>query len=226
MRWISAILWYSGAFPEQRRSSVTTDEELTQLEEQIRRLKIDFDVYFGGGSKTPPLDALARVRSLMKRYAENPRMNFAQRFRANTISQRFALYSGLWDQKLKIKEEGYRRPQDAVLGIQGMRIDQEHEAAAALARSNPGSALPGKFETVLSDVESEHENVERLYNAMVAARTKAGDPMANKASFASFQEFVKRKTDQIRKDFGCHAVEYAVEYENGQVKLKAKAKIA
>jgi hypothetical protein len=35
---------------------------------------------------------------------------------------------------------------------------------------------------------------------------------------------VKNKTDQIRKQHGCQAVEYSVELQDGQVKLKAKAK--
>jgi hypothetical protein len=40
----------------------------------------------------------------------------------------------------------------------------------------------------------------------------------------SFATFVKNKTDQIRKKHGCQAVEYSVELQDGQVKLKAKAK--
>jgi hypothetical protein len=43
-------------------------------------------------------------------------------------------------------------------------------------------------------------------------------------TFESFQQFVKKKTEQLRRDFGASAVEYAVEIEKGQVRLKAKAK--
>ena len=32
------------------------DEELSVLEDQLRRLKIEYDMYFGGGSKKPPTD--------------------------------------------------------------------------------------------------------------------------------------------------------------------------
>jgi hypothetical protein len=151
-------------------------------------------------------------------------MNFAQRFRYNTLQQKFALYNSLWQQKLKIKEEGYRRPQDAVLGIAGMRIDQEHEAAEALAgkRKEEKKEFEG-FKTHFSDVNAEGDNVQRLFNAMMAAKKKAGEN--TNASVDSFKMFVQKKTEQIRKDYGCHAVEYSVELENGQVKLKAKAKI-
>lgn len=199
---------------------MTIDEELSQLEDSIRRLKLDYDVYFGGGSKKPPLEADARVQSIIKKYADAGRMNFAQRFRYNTMAQRYALYAGLWQQKLKIKDEGYRRPQDAVLGIQGMRIEQEQQAAAELN----AKADSGTFTTAITDVENDRESVERLFQAMVAARSRAGDKAAAGASLESFKVFVKKKTEQLRQEYKCNAVEYSVETEGGQVKLKAKAK--
>jgi hypothetical protein len=202
---------------------VTVDEELSLLEESVRRLKIEYDVYFGGGAKKPPSDTEWRVQSLVKKHSDGHKMNYAQRFKYNSIVQKYSLFNGLWQQKLKIKEEGYRRPQDAKLGIAGMRIDQEHAAAAALEAK--GETQEEKaFRTSCSDVNADHDNVERLFNAMMAAKKKSGEPGGN-ASFDSFKAFVQKKTDQIRKDYGCHAVEYSVEMENGQVKLKAKAKI-
>jgi hypothetical protein len=35
---------------------------------------------------------------------------------------------------------------------------------------------------------------------------------------------VKQKTTQLQKEYGCKAVEYTVELQNGQAKLKAKPK--
>jgi hypothetical protein len=204
---------------------VTIDEELTQLDDNIRRLKIEYDIFFGGGNKKPPADLEWRVQQTIKRYADGHKMSFPQKFRYNSISQKYALYNSLWQQKAKIKEEGYRRPQDAVLGIAGMRIDQEQEAKQALSgHGKEASAEEEKaFRTAVSDPGAEHENVERLYKAMMAAKAKAGEQGA--ANFDSFKTFVQKKTEQLRKDFGCHAVEYSVEMENGQVKLKAKAKV-
>jgi len=40
----------------------------------------------------------------------------------------------------------------------------------------------------------------------------------------SFKKFVRQKTNQIRKEYGCKAVEYSVEMQGGQVRLKAKPK--
>ncbi len=203
---------------------MTVDEELTILEETIRRLKIEYDIFFGGGSKRPPNDTEWRVTSLIKKYSDSQKMNFAQRFRYNSIVQRYAIFSDLWRQKCKIKEEGYRRPQDALLAIQGLRTAEEKQAAESLAGEG-AEAGEKPFSVACSDVDSDHEHVQRLFNAMVEARSKAGDAAAGSANFDSFKAFVKKKTDQIRKDYGCHAVEYSVEMEGGQVRLKAKAKV-
>ncbi len=204
---------------------MTVDEEISLLEETVRRLKIEYDVYFGGGSKKPPTDTEWRVQSILKKYSDAHKMSFPQRFKYNSIVQRYALFSDLWRQKMKIKEEGYRRPQDAVLGIQGLRIDEAEAAAAALAE-RPGKDTGEKpFSTHCSDADADHDKVQQLFNAMTEARKKAGDAGAGTANFDSFKAFVKKKTEQIRKDYGCHAVEYSVEMEAGQVRLKAKAKV-
>lgn len=191
----------------------SVDEELNILEENLRRLKIEYDVYFGGGSKKPPADTEWRVQSLIKKYQEGGRLSYTQRFRYNTIAQRYALFADLWRKKLKIKEEGYRRPQDAYLGIQGMRTDEEHEAREALS-----DAVPKPFASSVSDADADQERVRALYEAMVKAKQGgAGVP-----NFDQFKTFVKKKTEQIRKEYGCHAVEYSVDAEG---KLKAKAKV-
>ncbi|MFL6301854.1 MAG: MXAN_5187 C-terminal domain-containing protein [Terriglobales bacterium] len=203
---------------------MTVDEELQVLDESIRRLKIEYDVYFGGGSKKPPADTEWRVNSLLKKYSDSAKMNFAQRFKYNSIAQKYAIFSDLWRQKLKIKEEGYRRPQDKVLAIQGMRPEEEKAAAQALSGDSAAAAESRPFITNFSNVDAEHDQVKALFEAMIAAKAKNGENTPA-GSVDSFKAFVKKKTEQIRKDYGCHAVEYSVETENGQVRLKAKAKV-
>jgi hypothetical protein len=203
---------------------LTVDEELQVLDESIRRLKIEYDVYFGGGSKKPPADTEWRVNSLLKKYSDSAKMNFAQRFKYNSIAQKYAIFSDLWRQKLKIKEEGYRRPQDKVLAIQGMRPEEEKAAAQALSGDSAAAAESRPFITNFSNVDAEHDQVKALFEAMIAAKAKNGENTPA-GSVDSFKAFVKKKTEQIRKDYGCHAVEYSVETENGQVRLKAKAKV-
>src|SRR3954471_21076877 len=171
----SFSMLYSSPPPDfAKELRVTVDEELNILDENIRRLKIEYDVYFGGGAKKPPADTEWRVQSLLKKYSDNAKMNFAQRFRYNSIAQKYAIFSDLWRQKLKIKEEGYRRPQDKVLAIQGMRVEEEKQAAEALS-GQAGAAESKPFIANFSNVDAEHDQVKALFEAMVAAKAKNGE---------------------------------------------------
>ena len=82
---------------------MTVDEELKLLEDNIRRLKIEYDIFFGGGSKKPPTDLDWRVQSTLKKFSDSQRLSFAQRFKFNTIQQKYAIYSDLWRKKVSIR---------------------------------------------------------------------------------------------------------------------------
>jgi hypothetical protein len=211
---------------------VTTDEELNLLDSQLRRLKIEYEIFFSNPTKRPPADIEWKVLSLLRKFSDGGRMNFSQRYRYNEMAQRYALYSDLWRKKSRIREEGYRRPQDALLSVQGVRSAEEehkpqhhpvygvsHAAAAAAAGAAPATPQPFTLQSV---DQGEREQVERLYNTLVAAKKKAGENVSG--NIDSFTTFVQKKTEQIRKQYKCDSVEYSVELTDGQVKLKAKAK--
>ena len=199
---------------------MTVDEELDQLDTNLRRLKIEYEIYFNGGSKRPPADTEWRVLSLLRKFSDGSRMNFSQRFRYNSMAQRYAVFSDLWRQKLKIKEEGYRRPQDALLSIQGLRtVDEEKE------ESNTEASGAKPFTIQCSDVDQEPDKVKTLFKAFIEAKKNAGEKLTGTASLDSFRTFVQKKTQQLRKEYGCQSVEYTVEVQEGQVRLKAKAKV-
>jgi hypothetical protein len=209
---------------------VTIDEELGLLESQLRRLKIEYEVYFSNPTKKPPTDIEWKVLSLLRKFSDGGRMNFQQRFRYNEMAQRYAIYSDLWRKKGRIREEGYRRPQDALLSVQGVRPSEEHDLPhhpvygvghAATAAAVAG-ASEGPLTIQCSDARAEHDQVEKLYVALTEAKKKAGESVTG--NIDSFKSFVQKKTDQIRKQHGCQSVEYTVEMQDGQVRLKAKAK--
>ncbi len=208
---------------------MTTDEELNVLDTQLRRLKIEYEIYFSNPTKKPPTDIEWKVLALLHKFSDGGRMNFSQRFRYNEMAQRYAIYSDLWRKKSRIREEGYRRPQDALLSVQGVRSAEDSlkaqqrpvygvgQAAAA------GTAAAPTPHFVLHNVDpAEREQVERLYNSLVAAKKKAGEKVTG--NIDSFAAFVQKKTQEIRSQYHCDAVEYSVEFTEGHARLKAKAK--
>ena len=209
---------------------MTTEEELELLDTQLRRLKIEYEIFFNNPAKRPPTDVEWKVLSLIRKFSDGTRMSFSQRFKYNELAQRYAIQSDLWRKKMRIREEGYRRPYEAMLSVQGVRAGQEREAkhhpVYGLSRSaESGVAETGSdrpFSVQCSGALGERERVESLYRALSEAKQKLGEDVSG--NLESFATFVRKKTSEIRKEHNCAAVVYSVEVQDGQVKLKAKAK--
>src|SRR5712675_3091 len=123
---------------------------MTLLDSHLRRLKIEYEVYFNNPTKRPPTDLEWKVLAMLRKFSDGGRMSFSQRFRYNEMAQRYAIYSDLWRKKGRIREEGYRRPQDALLSVQGVREtvhEPEHKAYGvghASAQSGAAGAAPAQ----------------------------------------------------------------------------------
>jgi hypothetical protein len=195
----------------------TIDEELGQLEKDIRQLKIEYDQYFGGGRKRPPTEIEWRIDLLIRRYSERGgELKFAQRFRFNNLSQTYAKYKDIFRKRTAQKEEGkvQRHFGAAAKEIEAARHKKEEEEHAH---------GPKAFRMTCSEPERETEKVEQLYQAFLEAKQLAGEH-TGKLSRSSFNEFVLKKTKELQKQKNCKNVEYVVETVEGQVKLKALVK--
>jgi hypothetical protein len=190
-------------------ADLTIDQELDLLEDAFRRLKVEYDIYFAGSSKRSPEENEIRVRAQIRRHLENSRLNMQQRYRLNTLAQRYAVFAELWRRKVRVKDEGYRRPEDKLLGVGG--FGHLEEAPAGTAANGPQQSFVLQSTEVL--------DLMPLYEAVVQARESVGQPLG---SFDSFASFVRNKTASIRHQFQCQAVEYTVTVKSGQVSLKAR----
>jgi hypothetical protein len=206
----------------------TVDEDLNQLEKDIRQLKIEYDMYFGGGRKRPPTEIQWRAEQTIKRYSERSAdMNFSQRFRFNNLSQNLVKNLEVWRKKLKQKEEGRV---ERHFGAAAKAIEAQREKAPKSApAAGPAAALPrpadpaSLYEVACSDPDREPDKVQQLYKALVEAKQKAGEK-TDSLTLDGFQNFVRNKTQQLKQQAGAEQVEYSVTMEDGQVKLKARTK--
>src|SRR5215211_5595075 len=139
-----------------RDQQPTVEEQLVRLEEDIRRLKVEFDIYFNGAAKRPPYDTKGRVDTLIKRLADERTLSFAQRYHYNSLAARYTSFMQLWRRTMQDREEGRgpsRRP--------------------AAAQPEPTPA-PTTF--VCADARSDIKTVRGLYDALVEARRRCGEP--------------------------------------------------
>jgi hypothetical protein len=202
----------------------TIDEELAQLEKDIRQLKIEYDMYFGGGRKRPPTEIEWRIDQIVRRYSERGGdLKYGQRFRFSNLSQTYAKYKDMFRKKLAQREEGkvQRHFGAAAKAIEAERTRSQPppEEDASAASAEAGKA----FRIVCSEPEKETQKVDQLYEAFLNAKKTAGEETA-KLTRAGFNEFVRKKTKDLQKQKQCRDVEYVVEMVDGSVKLKALVK--
>ncbi|HTQ59637.1 MAG TPA: MXAN_5187 C-terminal domain-containing protein [Candidatus Solibacter sp.] len=204
----------------------TIDEDLGQLERDIRQLKIEYDQYFGGGRKRPPTEIEWRIELTIKRYGERAGdLKYGQRFRLNNLTQTYAKYKDIFRKKTQQKEEGkvQRHFGAAAKAIEAERAHKQPAKQGGVPAGAAATAAAGAFRVTCSEPEREGEKVDQLYQAFVQAKQQAGE-QTGKLSRSSFNEFVLKKTKDLQKQKNCRDVEYVVEVVDGQVKLKALVK--
>lgn len=192
---------YAGGEPQP-----TPDEQLTRLEEDIRRLRIEFDIFFNGGTKRAPYETKGRVETLIKRLGDDRTLTFAQRFRYNSLAARYNAFRDLWRRTMQGREEG--RDQ-----ISAARVSVREEA-------KPKRNTPSSF--VCADAHKEVQTVKDLYESLIEAKRQCGET-TEALSFARFHSLMASKADGLKERFGCERVRFSVEVENGHVSFKAKA---
>lgn len=196
----------------------TIDEDLSQLEKDIRQLKIEYEQYFGGGKKRPPTDIEWRIDTLIKRYSDRgAQMTYGQRFRYGNLTQMYSKYREIFRKRLKQKEEGTVQRH---FGAAAREIEAERARKRAAEGKN-GAHFP--FTVSWEDPAHEKKKVERLYEAFRDAKEQAGEDI-ERLTLESFLEFVQKKTDELKKQKGAHEVEYIVSLESYHARLKARVK--
>ena len=91
--------------PSRLEEAANLEKTLLKIEDDIRKLKIDFDIYFNGSTKRPPLEARARLESQIKRISDNRSMSYSQRYQLNSLISRYTSYRELWRRALKARGE-------------------------------------------------------------------------------------------------------------------------
>jgi hypothetical protein len=224
----------------------TIDEELSQIERDVRTLKIEYEQFFGGGRSRPPADTQWRVEHLIRRYAERvAELSTGQRFRYNNLASTYAKYVDMWRKKTLQKEgavtqhhygaaakaieadraraaarEAAAAPLPTPSVVSAAAADDSVAVAEASADAAEAREAASAFALSLSDPNREKEKVQRLYQKLIEARSEAGDK-SSAPSLKDFERFVVEKTNDL-KNRGGQAVEYTVSIEGGRVRLKAR----
>lgn len=175
------------------------DEDLNRLEYEIRRVKVEYDIYFNGGTVRPPIDTKGRIETSIKRIYDSRGMSFSQRFRYNSLVARFNVMRELWRRQTQDREEMGRPPTP--------------EAQIAIR----------EYTSVIrcSDPKLEPEKVSVLYDHLIAAKRECGERIGP-LSLEIFTQFLTSRADHIKDHLATDAVDFVIGVNNGRVKFAAR----
>ena len=183
----------------------TPEEQLGRLDDDIRRLKVEFDIYFNGATRRPPYDTKNRVETIIKRLGDDRTLSYAQRYHFNSLASRYIAFRDLWRRTLQGREEG-RDPAAA--------------ARALTAQSLGEPFSPSTF--VSADIRRDIATVKDLYKALVQAKRSCGETTIG-FSLPRFHQLIASRADNLKEKLGCERVCFSVNVEEGHVSFKAKA---
>ena len=190
-------------------------EELDLIEKSIRQLQIEWEKFFGGIEKKPPVDLKTRVEALVRKYSHAEIRNNAARFRYQGLQARYATFNELWSKRLRAMEEG------RTVGFHGSRASAVAPApppVAPGAGSRPAAAA--QREVRVKDPGADKQAVQDLYERFLAARQQTGES-AN-VKYESFEKLIAQQAARILSQKGAAAVDFRLETKDGKVSLKAK----
>jgi hypothetical protein len=193
---------------------VAAEDDFDILERMIRQVQIEWEKFFGGVEKKPPMETKARVEALIRKYAYAEIRNNTERFRYQTLSARYATFNELWNKRLRAIEEG--RP----VGLHG--VHERHAAPPPVFTPAPPTARAARpsGEVRVKDPGRDAEAVRTLFDRFVEARKAAGD--SGPVKFESFQKVIAQQATRILNEKGAQAVDFRLETKDGKVSLKAK----
>ncbi len=194
-------------------------EDLATIDTEIRRLKIQYDLYFTGALPRPPSIQRGMVNRMLKRYEGVHIRNAAHRFLFNNLVNKFNVFSELWNRGVRRQEEGDRK--------HPLATRAERRAAAESTpppTPKPPAARPAAGKTPaawrVSANQRDDPSIKGLYENFLSAGKQAGS--ARQPSFENFAKEIARQTAALKQKRDCEAVDFRIYCEGNKVKIKAR----
>ncbi len=178
-------------------------QDLNRLEAELKKLEVEYNMFFAGRLPRPPWETRGLVEALVKQYDRTHISNYAERFRFSTLQSRFATFVDLWDRGQRAREEGRPGP-----------FPQQAESRTP-RRAADRIVHVASFRDPMSEMDKLHE----LYESVAQARRDVGqDPVP----FHKFTHLVKAQVAKLKEE-GSAEVAFRVAVKGGKVNFTARA---
>lgn len=199
---------------------MTLEEQMDFLEESIRKIKIQYDLYFAGLRKVPPTFERGRLDSFIHDLSRMKIRETGFRFRLNALIARYNHYRELWSRMSREREEGpmdYRRRaaalQEAELKLAAFQREETSRQEDRSVTSEDGGSY------VMVTPSPDPGSVSRLYDEIIQAQKALGKALPTVAQVGAM---VQKQAESLRERYGVSTIGFRVEVIDGKVKLKAK----
>jgi hypothetical protein len=193
---------------------IKQDDELDKLEEDIRKLKHKYDLFFGALSKLPPSQERRNVENFIHEMGKVKMRDNTRRFRYNTLLSRYNQYREMWSRKMREREEGpldFRRRQAALSTPIAPPEPLPPPPRVTSPRPDPYvKVAPG----------SNGEEVRKLYDQIETEHLKMGKLPT--ITMEQLGQMVQKQSEVVRSKYNVSSVAFRIETVDGKVKLKAK----
>ena len=195
------------------------DRDLIEIEGLINKLALEWDKYFGGGSRVPPLQFQKQIDERLKAYRDTSELSYSQNFKLSTIQGKYTSSKDKWDKQLRIKEEGYvpgiKTATKSTTATKPITVSMQQETKAAKAVS------PATERGAGTEKSAPARPYQDLFEQYVEARKKCGEPV-EQLKYESFSDTIEKQKKQIIEKVKGRQVEFYVTVEEGKTKLKAR----
>jgi hypothetical protein len=184
-----------------------SQRDLQALVEGLKRLEAEYNGFFSGRERRPPLETRARVDALVKRLDRGGIETSADRFRFQTLQARYQAFIDLWDRGQRAREEGRPGP---------FALPPPKEPAKRKSEEPDSKVL---HVTAFRDPLREMDKLHSLYDTLMDARRQSGDDVV---PFHKFAALVKDQVSKLRGT-GSPEVAFRVAMKEGKVNFTARA---
>ena len=187
--------------------AVSIARDLDLLDKSIASLKLDYERFFSGDLKVPPLPARKSVEQVLCRVGNVSLDKAEERFRLQALQSRFTALSELWEKRLVAKEEGRSRVRPPIR----MRSAEQ-----------PAPSPSGDAGAAASVKGSGRGDLRSLFDRYCAARAALGED-ASRLRYDRFEELVKKQVAEIRRATGATRLAFDVQTRDGKVRLVGRS---
>lgn len=186
------------------------DKEMHHLEAEIRRLEAEYNMFFAGRLPRLPWETRARVEALVKKHDRSFIRNTADRFRFESLQNKYAKFCELWERQLSQMEGG--RPKRGGLKPPAAPA----RPAAKTAKAEPAQPAAGTV-VRFSSAGADEERVKELYDKLAEVKQAAGEAAVPMDRLAAL---VRAQVQKYAADGS--EVSFRVALKDGKVSLTVK----